>query len=216
MRILLVEDHSLVRQGLRKLLESEPWVGGLAEAATAEEALERLRGARFDLVVLDLSLPDHDGLWLLDRIPEIHPNLPVLVLSMHVEDSAVLEAFRRGAHGYLVKSASADELLSAAQAVLRGGSYLHGPVAGPVLRQLQGAPSAPPTGRPILSQREEAVLRCVADGLSNRQVAGALNVSVGTVKADLQALFVRFGVADRTRLVVRALESGLLARAPEE
>lgn len=215
MRILLVEDHGVVRHGLRKLLQSEGWVGSVAEAATAAEAVDRVREAAWDLVILDLGLPDRGGLECLVDLRILRPDLRVLVLSMHVEESVVLGALRAGARGYVVKSASGEELLAAARAVAGGGTYVHGRVAAPVLRELQGSPPPPGiTEAPVLGERQRALLRGLVRGRSNREIAEEMNLSVSSVKAGLRELFSRFGVTDRTRLVVRALDLGLPLEDP--
>lgn len=208
MRITLVEDHDLVRQGLRLLLESEPGWKVVDECGCCSEAIESLSCRVTDLVVLDLHLPDLSGEELIARVRSQHPKVPILVLSTHDEVAITLGAFRAGASGYLVKSARREELIEAARLVSQGGAYMHPRVAPAVLAQLQSGEK--PSDLPVdLSVREQALLQLVGRGCSNPEIAVELHVSLGTVKNDLRQLFRRLEVVDRAQLVAEASRRGL-------
>lgn len=207
-RLVLVDDHAVVREGLRLLLERDGWEVA-AEAARAEEALAACRGTNCDLLLLDLNLDGEDGLALLARIQQDFPSIPVLVLSMTGDGSTARAALRAGARGYVVKSAPRQELLAAVTTVQAGGLHLDPRVAEGVLDDLRRPPDPPPT-----ADLDLALLRYVREGLSNQEIAPLLHLSLGGVKARLRSLFARFGVSDRTALVATALQKGVLP--PEE
>lgn len=208
MRITLVEDHDLVRQGLRLLLESEPGWKVVDECGCCSKAIESLSYRATDLVVLDLHLPDLSGEALVARVRSQHPKVPILALSTHDEVAITLGAIRAGAGGYLVKSARREELIEAARLVSQGGVYLHPRVAPAVLGQLQNPDKRSPRSV-VLSTREQALLQLVGRGCSNPEIAMELHVSLGTVKNDLSQLFRRLEVVDRAQLVAEASRRGL-------
>lgn len=199
MRILVVEDHVVMREGLKLLVESQ----GLTvarECSLAGECLQALEEAAFDLVLLDLKLPDMDGLALTRQLSHSHPNLPVLVLSTYEDIPTVVSAIRAGARGYLVKTAEAGDLRMALSTVAAGGCYLHPRVAALTLAEL----SQSAAGWASLSAREAEVIRAVVEGLANAEIAQRLHVSLGTVKRDLAQLFTRLNLKDRAELVAEA------------
>ena len=208
MKIMMVDDHDLVREGLRHLLESEPGWQVVGECRRAGDCLEALAGCSPDLVLVDLNLPDGSGLDLLVRIREQYPQLPALVLSSSEEIDTVVEAMRAGAGGYLVKSARREEMLSAVRTVADGGAYLHPRVAPAVLQQLREGP-ARKNGELDLTSREQAVVSQVSQGRSNAEIAERLMVSLGTVKNDLTLIFRKLGVRDRTQLMAEVARRGL-------
>ncbi len=195
--VILLEDHLLVRQGLRSMLESSGEVEVVGEAGSAEEGLELLRELVCDVVLLDLNLPGRSGLWCTSQIGELHPGLPVLILSMHTQRSIVGDAVKAGARGFVAKSAHSDELMAGVRALAAGGSYFDARAAGAVLAMARGEE----TTESGLSPREDQVLRLVCQGLSNHLIAEQMNLSVSSIKIHLRALFSHFGVSDRTSLV---------------
>lgn len=207
-RLLLLEDHAVVRDGLRFMLEGAGWsVGG--EAVTSAEALDVLDRCDCGLVVLDLNLEGEDGLSAARRIRERHPELPILVLTMHGEASRVQAALAAGVRGYVLKSAARDELLAAVRCVHAGGFYVDPRVA----HQVVGSFASPAPPGPRLTERTREVLALVAEGLSNQEIADRMHLSLSSVKLHLRELFELFGVNDRVSLAVTALEKRIVQRS---
>lgn len=205
MRLVLVEDHEIMLQGLvRILVEAGHEVA--ATAASGGEALVELQRTPCDLLLLDLSLPDGTGPWLIGEIRRRHPDLRILVLTGHVDENMALLALRAGATGYMVKGGRMQQLLAAVQAVAEGATYVHAEVAGPVMQRLRESCSEAPS----VSDRERAILDLAARGMANREIAEQLNFSLGTIKLTMSRLLTRFGVKDRSRLVLKAADLGLV------
>jgi DNA-binding NarL/FixJ family response regulator len=205
LRVFLVDDQPLVREGLKLLLETSGRVRVAGEAGTAEEALQALRSCPCDLALLDLALPGVRGLECLQELSRRHPGLPVLTLSRHVDGPAVTRALELGASGYLPKSARPADLWRALEAVQAGEVYLHPSVAALILR---------PRPRACLSEREGEVLRQAARGLTSAQIGRSLYLSESTVKTHLRRLYRKLQVANRSELIFRAVSEGLLAAPP--
>ncbi len=208
-RVLLVDDHKILQEGLKSLLEAEPGVTVVAMAGTAQDGLAKAVGSNVQVAIIDISLPDHSGLWLLEQIQQQKPGLPVIVLSMHADQETVVKVLSAGAVGYLTKSAEATELLAAIRIVHQGGSYLQPQIAPLLLTALRaGGRPTPVAG---LGDREREILSRVAAGQSNQKIAAELFVSASTVKAHLRTLFQKLGVSTRTEVVVEAMRQGLIA-----
>lgn len=206
--VLLVDDHQILREGLKNLIEVDPAVRVVGMAGSAQEGLQHAIRANVQVAIIDLSLPDQDGLWLLERLKESKPELHVIVLSMHADQATVVKILSSGASGYLTKSADSKELLTAIHAVHSGGSYLQPQIAPFLLGALRETQRAQ---RPAeFSERELTVLSRVADGQSNQQIADELFLSVSTVKAHLRSLFGKLGVSTRTELVVEGIRRNLI------
>jgi two-component system, NarL family, response regulator NreC len=204
-RILLVDDHAVLRSGLRLLLEREEGLEPVGEAGTAEEAVRSLPRLRPDVVVIDIEMPGMGGLDGTALIRERAPEARVLVLSMHDQARDVRRAFDAGADGYLLKSAADEDLVRAIRAVAAGERYVH-PSLGAVL-------AAPPREGPlgVLSLREREVLRLLALGHTNHEIADRLIVSVRTVESHRAHVMTKLRVTTRAGLVRAALDAGLLA-----
>jgi len=209
-RVVLVDDHAVLRQGLRRLLEDEPDIEVVGEAANGLEAIAVTRALAPDLVLMDVVMPRLNGLEATKQIKQSNPATAILVLSAHDDDRYVLGLLEAGAAGYLLKSATAQEVIHAMRAVHAGEAVLHPAIAGRLLSRA----SRPPTrilaaqGNELLTEREVEVLRCAARGLSNKEIAGQLVLSVPTVKAHLVNIFNKMGVGSRTEAVMRALNQG--------
>jgi two-component system response regulator NreC len=206
-RILIVDDHAVLRSGLRLLLEREEHLHCVGEAASAEEALRAVERLGPSLVLMDLEMPGMGGLAGIAKLRERRPDLGVLVLSMHGEADDVRRAFEAGAAGYVLKTAADEELVRAIRAVAAGERYLH-PSLGAVL-------AAPPAGRgPVdeLSAREREVLRMLALGYTNQEIAEALVVSVRTVESHRAHVMIKLRAGSRAEMVRHAIEAGLLDR----
>ncbi|KZO58424.1 DNA-binding response regulator [Dietzia maris] len=203
MRVLIADDHAVVRTGLRALLASDPTIEVIADVADAGAAVERCRIGDVDVVLMDLRFSGDAtaGVRATARIRELADPPQVLVLTSHDTDSDILGAIEAGACGYLLKDAGPDELLGAVRAAAAGESALSPTVAGKLMGRLRDP-------RPLLTDRETEVLRAVADGATNRQAAASLNVSEATVKTHLVHIFDKLGVTTRTAAVARARELG--------
>ena len=214
--VLLVDDQTLVRQGIRSLLALTPDIRVVAEASDGEEALAALPRVSPDVVLLDVRMPRKSGLEVLAamraRAPSTPSPPPVVLLTTFDDDDVALEGIRLGARGYLLKDVSLEQLTEAIRVVAGGGTLLSPAVTERVLRGLgRLAPrfEAAPLPEP-LTRREIEVLRLMANGSSNREIARALGAAEGTVKNHASSIFAKLGVRDRTRAVLRALELGVI------
>jgi len=206
-RVLVVDDHPMVREGIRSMLSGE--VAAWAEAGTGAEALKRAAEVNPDLVLLDVQLPDLDGLTVLRQIKELAPRASVLIVTMHDNPAYVHEAVKLGAAGYVLKGISRRELLATVHAVCEGESVIE----PPLLRRLLGEVGGPPlcqTSREALTRVEREVLALLTQGLTNGEIARRLRWSLGTVKKYVQRVFEKLGVSDRTQAAVEAVRRGLL------
>jgi DNA-binding NarL/FixJ family response regulator len=210
-RLIVVDDHELARAGLRSILDAEPNLEVVGEATTGRAALTLCRRMRPDLVMMDVRMPDVDGLAATRAIKQDHPNTQVILITMHENPVYLLEALKAGAAGYVLKGASKREILGAVRQVLRGEAALHPELATQLLRRMAGETSEetnPPPAR--LTPRELDVLRLLARGQTNREIASELSLSLSTVKAHIEHIIAKLGVSDRTQAAVRAVELKLL------
>jgi two-component system response regulator NreC len=205
LRVLVVDDHAVLRTGLRLMLEREGDIDCVGEAGSAEEALRAVERVRPALVLTDLEMPGMGGLEGVTRIRERHPELPVLVLSMHDDPEEVRGAFEAGASGYVLKTAADEELVRAIRAVAAGERYLH-PSLGAAMVQ----PAKPRGPIDELSPREREVLRLLALGYTNQEIAAELVVSVRTVESHRAHVMMKLRAGSRAEMVRQALEAGLL------
>ena len=208
--VLLVDDHYILREGVKTLLESDPGVRVIACAATAADGLAKALGSNIHVALIDYSLPDHNGLWLLQQIRSRKPDLPVIVLSMHTDRETVVKALSEGASGYITKSVETPELLAAIRAVHQGGSYLHPTIAPHLLGAIRKESMI--SNAIDFSERELRILQHAADGWSNQRIADGLFLSPSTIKSDLRTLFQKLKVSTRTEAVAEAMQRGLVAR----
>ncbi|MDF9877613.1 response regulator [Cellulosimicrobium cellulans] len=215
-RVLLVDDQTLVRQGIRSLLELAPDVDVVAEAEDGMAALAAVREHAPDVVLLDLRMPRHDGIWALEAMSESGHDVPVLVLTTFDDDALVLRALRAGARGYLLKDVTLEQLTGAVRALASGGTLVQPSITDRLLRAVRAgtvpADDLDDGAGPVqeLTDRELEVLRLVAAGFSNREIAHALFLAEGTVKNHVSTVLLKLGTRDRTRAVLRALHVGLL------
>ncbi|MEJ8279914.1 response regulator transcription factor [Pseudonocardia spirodelae] len=211
-RVLLVDDQTLVRHGIRGLLGLAPDVEVVAEAADGAAAVTAVAEHAPDVVLLDLRMPGHDGLWALRRLRERGLEVPVLVLTTFDDDDLVLAALRAGARGYLLKDVTLEALVGAVHTLADGGTLISPAVTDRLLRAVRGTPSPVDGGAPVqeLSPREVEVLRLLAAGHSNREIGEVLVLAEGTVKNHVSSVLLKLGTRDRTRAVLRALHHGLL------
>lgn len=210
-RVLVADDHAIVRTGIRHVLESEPGFAVVAEAATGAEALELAGSLRPDVAVLDISMPGESGLRVAAELRQRSPDTRVLILSMHDNTEYVLESLRAGAHGYLLKDSAATELRGAIRAVRRGESYFSPAIAGKLSAVVRGDAAASAAGALAqLTARERQVLVGVAQGHTNREIAQQLGISHRTVESHRESLMKKLGVRTVAGLTRLALEAGLV------
>lgn len=206
-RLFLVEDHTVVRQGLRLILEDAADITVVGEAATAQEALRRLPAAQPDVVLLDIHLPDQSGLSVLQQVHRVVPKARVIVLTVSDRREDIRGALEAGARGYLLKNVSAETVVETVRQVMRGGVVLPPEVAAMVVEDLT-RPSTP-QGEP-LTPREMVVLQHMVQGLSNKEIARALGVSENTVKTHVRHILAKLNARSRVEAVTYALQHGLV------
>jgi NarL family two-component system response regulator LiaR len=207
-RVALIDDHRVVQTGLRRYLESFPDIEVTGTAASGEEALSQLEGWLPDVVVMDLSMPGGmDGIEAARRVRALSPHTQVVVLTAHTDDARVVAALRAGALGYVRKDSDPEVFLSAVRGAARGQSVLDPAVAGAVLLELvRGGPLIE-----ALSEREKEVLRQLAHGRTNQEIAQELHVSAETVKTHVGNILSKLQLSHRTQAVIYALKQGLVS-----
>lgn len=191
------------------LVEKKSSHSVVKETGTVADSLAAAPAAHCDIILSDLTLSDGDGISLIKELRRIRPDLPILALTMHSTQERVLGALEAGASGYLVKSASEEDLLAAIETVGHGGTYIHSAVTPFVLRSFREPQQESESGS-ALKERELRILRCLAEGMSNQEIAKTCDVSVSTVKSYVSRLFEHFGATDRANLVYQAMKAGIL------
>ena len=212
-RILIADDHPLFRDGMHGLLDAMPDTEVVGEAATGDEAVALAASLQPDVILMDIKMPGQNGIAATLQILARHPEIGILVVTMFEDDDSVFAAMRAGARGYLLKAASHEEILRAIRGVSNGEAIFGPGIARRLIGFFAGsavaAPPTPPRTFPELSDREDAILRLIAQGRSNRQVADVLALSVKTVQNHVSNIFGKLQVADRAQAVIRAREAGL-------
>jgi NarL family two-component system response regulator LiaR len=207
-RILIADDHAVVREGLRTLIRSEPGMELVGEASDGHEAVQKARSLHPDVILIDLLMPRMNGLEAIQEIKQEDEDARILVLTSFAEDDRVFPAIKAGALGYLLKDTMPDHLLQAIRDVYRGESSLHPFIALKLVRELRRPSELPPTSHP-LTPREVDVLRLVAQGLTNHEIAERLVISEGTVGSHVRNILGKIHVANRTQAALYALREGL-------
>jgi DNA-binding NarL/FixJ family response regulator len=208
-RLIIADDHELARTGLRGMLTGQPDLLVVGEAATGHEAIALCRRLRPDLALMDVRMPDVDGLAATRVIKRDTPGTAVVIVTMHENPEYLLEALRAGAAGYVLKDATHAEVLKTVRRVLEGEVLLTPEVASRLLVRLVREKRPSPEQAVHLTSRELVVLRLVAQGWTNREIAAELHLSAGTVKVHVERILAKLGVAHRTQAAVRAVEMGL-------
>ena len=211
-RVLIADDETLVREGIRMLLERVPGVGVVAEAVDGQEAIERLRTGAVDVGLLDVRMPRRGGIEVLQALDGEGP--ACLLLTTFDDREALLSGLRAGARGYLRKDVSVETLVRAIQALAAGGTFFQPSLTDKLLRGVQRTPASGVPPAPVLLEaltpRETEVMRMVAGGYSNREIGAALGTAEGTVKVQVSSILSKLGVRDRVQAVLRVLEAGLI------
>ncbi len=209
-RILIAEDHVVVREGTRQILEQEPDLEVVAEAGDGEEAVRLAGSSNPDVAIIDIAMPKLDGIQATRQIKALYPAIVVLILTAYDDDQFVFSFLEAGAAGYLLKSVRGRELVDAVRAVHRGESVLHPAIARKVLNHFVPGPGKPTRqeSKELLSEREMDVLKLAATGLRNEDIANKLCLSLRTVQGHLSHIFNKLGVSSRTEAIVRALKEG--------
>ncbi|NIM94194.1 MAG: response regulator [Anaerolineales bacterium] len=214
LRVLLVDDQALFREGLRTLLSIQSWLDVVGEAGDGIEALEACARLKPDVVLMDLKMPRLDGVEATRRLHSEHPDTRVIILTTFDDDEYVFDGLRAGALGYLLKDAPSEKLLEAIRAAARGESFLQPSIAAKVVAEFSrlSVPSTPTRGELIepLSERELEVLHLLAAGASNREIAQALVIAEGTVKNHVTSILGKLNVRDRTQAALKGRELGLI------
>lgn len=214
-RVGLIDDHAVVRQGLRAFLASQPDLLVVGEAGSGEEALGLVAAQVPDVVLLDLVMPGMDGVETLRRLKQMSPHTQVVVLTSYLQDELIFPAVRAGARSYLLKDAGAEEIAEAVRKAARGEVVLHPRVAARVMQELQGGQRTDLNPLTELSNREFEVLRLIAEGLNNAQIAGRLVIGEGTVKSHVNNILSKLHLADRTQAAIFAWREGIVRKDPE-
>lgn len=210
-RVFISDDQLLVRQGIRTLLEMHGEVAIAGEAADGDETMARIDAARPDVLLLDVRMPQKDGLEVLRTLGARHALPPTLVLTTFDDSHVVLECIRAGARGFMLKDVSYEQLIRAIQTIAAGDTLFQPAVTQRLLRTAGDPRSLPKTE--TLTEREIEVVRLMSGGYSNKEIAHALGTAEGTIKNHVSNILSKFGVRDRTRAVLKALECGLLTDA---
>ncbi len=209
-RVLLVDDHELVRQGIATMLSSASDIQVIGEARTGREALEIARTQLPDIVLMDVRMPDMDGLEATRKIKEERPRTAVIMVTMHDNPAYLRDAVRAGAAGYLLKDVSKEELVDAVHQVATGGAFIESQMLKGMLSEMKPAGAATAPAAKNLTKREREILSLVAEGMSNREIADKLVLSPETVKSHVAAILEKLNVSDRTQAAIYAVRNGLV------
>ena len=210
--LMITDDHALVRQGIRAFLELQPDLNVIGEAGSGEEAVRMAAELVPDVVLMDLVMPGIGGVEATRQVKQASPHSQIIVLTSYHEDEYIFPALRAGALSYVLKDVGPDELADTVRKAARGESVLHPRVASRVVQELRGTKRDTPNLFTDLSERELEVLRLIADGLSNAEIAAKLSISEKTVKGHVSNILGKLHMMDRTQAAVFAWQQGLVAR----
>ena len=214
-RVYVTDDHPIVRRGIKQLLETEAGIEVVGEATNGREAVADMDELKPDIVLMDLVMPVMDGIEAIRQIKAAHPSIQILVLTSFATDDKVFPAIKAGALGYLIKDTGPDELVRAIRQVHQGQLTLHPSIAQKLLRELTLTSEGPPSPDP-LTEREVEVLKLIARGLSNQEIADTLVVSIATVYTHVSKILDKLHLASRTQAALYALREGLASLYEDE
>ena len=209
-KVMVVDDHVIVREGLKALLELENDIHVVHEAASSMECLEVIDQHCPDVVLMDLKMPGIGGIETVRLIKQNHPQIKVILLTNYDDEEYVIEAIKAEADGYVLKDVKKGDLVRIIRLVLEGRSYIDPSVTNKAFRHLKLSVSDKPYSRTILSHRELQILECVVDGKSNQQIAEAVYLSLDTVKSHLKKIYQKLGVSRRAQAINKAIKEGLI------
>jgi DNA-binding NarL/FixJ family response regulator len=211
-KILLAEDHAVVRESIRESLSREAEFNVVGEASDGEEAVLLAQKLVPDVILMDISMPVLNGIEATRRIKAFQPSVAILILTAYDDEQYIFSVLSAGAAGYLLKDIGMQELVEAIKTVYKGDSVLHPTIAKKVLQQIRSLKEGPPRdlAHDTLSDRESHVLRLAARGLTNNGIAQELNLSVSTIQSHLRSIFNKLGVGSRTEAMIEAMKKGLL------
>ena len=209
-RVLIADDHAVVRQGLKQILGDTPEMVVAGEATNGQEVLDKVRAEAWDIVVLDISMPDRSGLDILKELQSERPKLPVLVLSMYSEDQFAVRVLKAGARGYLTKDSAPDDLVKAIRKVVSGGTYVSGFLAEKLAMEIGIGTDSSKLPHETLSDREFQVLRLIAAGKSVKEIAAELYLSVKTVSTYRARLLLKMNLETNAELIHYAVQNRLI------
>jgi two-component system, NarL family, invasion response regulator UvrY len=207
-KILVVDDHSIVREGLKQILADSAEMVVAGEASSGQEAMQKIRAGGFDMVIMDISLPDRNGLEILEQVKVIFPKLPILILSMHAEEQYATRAFKAGASGYLTKESASEQLIAAIHKVAQGGKYVSPSLAEKLVFELVKDSQKPL--HEVLSDRELQVLCLFASGKTLTEVSQTLCVSVKTISTHRARILEKMGMRNNAELIRYAIQNKLV------
>jgi NarL family two-component system response regulator LiaR len=207
-RILVADDHPIVRKGLHTLISSEPDLEWVGEAADGVEVVERALALRPDIILMDMVMPRQDGVEAVKQIKARYPQVGILIITSFAEDDKIFPAIKAGALGYLLKDSAPHELLQAIHDVFQGKPSLHPTIALKLMQELQQPPPLPPTIEP-LTEREVEILKFIAQGLTNQEIAAYLVISERTIGNHVGNILNKLHLANRTQAALYALKKGL-------
>jgi DNA-binding NarL/FixJ family response regulator len=211
LRVVIADDHDLFREGLKQLLETVEDIEVVGEASDGRQAVLLAERHRPDVFLMDISMPEMDGIQATEHIVARGLNIPIIVLTMYADDEYAISAIRAGAKGYLLKNSRSDEVISAIRLAAAGGSAIDPALGAVLMREFQRLLNRSPNeSRQQLSTREQQFLELLVRGHNNRQIAVELDLAESTVKNNLSALFQKIGVRDRTQAVLYAISNGLV------
>jgi DNA-binding NarL/FixJ family response regulator len=213
-RVVICDDHSIFREGIKNVLARNPTLEVIGEAADGFNAVETVKRLRPDLVVMDIAMPEQSGIEATREITQVLPEIRVIILSVHSRKTFIMEALKAGARGYVLKDSAGDKLLDAVNAVLRGECYLDSPVAGHIVDEFVKLPEKDaeeePQTQERLTDRERQILRLIVEGLPNKEIAGRLFLSPKTVDNHRARIMAKLGRHDVIGLVKFAIATGLV------
>ncbi len=210
--VILVDDHAMVRQGVRAFFVTQPDISVVAEAGSGEQAVKLAAQFVPDVILMDLIMPNMDGVEATRRVKQVSPRSQIIVLTSYHEDENIFPALKAGALSYILKDLSAEELASAVRKAAVGEAVLHPRVAARVIKELQGKRSEALNPFTELSERELEVLKLIADGMSNAEMAGKLVLSEKTIKGHVSNILNKLQLADRTQAAVYAWREGIVRK----
>jgi DNA-binding NarL/FixJ family response regulator len=213
-RILVIDDHPIVRDGLRAILGTQPDFAVIGEAGTGVDAVRLSHTLNPDVVLLDLEMPEMDGVEALQQMRKLCPHVRVIVLTAFDTDERIVSAVRAGAQGYLLKGTPREEIFRAIRVVSRGGSLLEPLVASKLMHHLESGAQQPAQASEQLTEREREVLQLLAQGRTNKEIAASLVISERTVKFHVSSILAKLNVGNRTEAVTLAAQQGLVQLGP--